>query len=71
MAALAAEGIQTRPGTHAVHRLGYYRKKYGLVPEQFPNAAIAEDTTITLPVFTGMTDDDQQRVVELIGLSIA
>jgi dTDP-4-amino-4,6-dideoxygalactose transaminase len=42
-----------------------------LAPEQFPNAAIAEDTTITLPVFTGMTDDDQQRVVESIGLSIS
>src|SRR3984885_13289143 len=71
MAALAAEGIQTRPGTHAVHRLGYYRNKYGLVPEQFPNAAVAEDTTITLPVFTGMTEDDQQRIVELVSLAIS
>ena len=66
MAALAAQGIQTRPGTHAVHRLGYYRKKYQFEPEQFPNAAVAEDTTITLPVFAGMSEDDQQRVVESI-----
>ncbi|MCH3002812.1 DegT/DnrJ/EryC1/StrS family aminotransferase, partial [Listeria monocytogenes] len=36
MATLAAAGIQTRPGTHAVHRLGYYKNKYGLRPEQFP-----------------------------------
>ena len=66
MSALAKEGIQTRPGTHAVHRLGYYAGKYGLRPEQFPNAALAEDTTITLPIFPGMTEDDQQKVVQIV-----
>ncbi len=66
MAALAEKQIQTRPGTHAVHRLGYYAKKYALRPSEFPNAAIAEDTTITLPIFPGMTENDQQRVVQII-----
>jgi perosamine synthetase len=66
MAALAAQEIQTRPGTHAVHRLGYYKNKYRLRPEQFPNAALAEDTTITLPIFPNMTEDDQQRVAQII-----
>jgi perosamine synthetase len=66
MAALAEKQIQTRPGTHAVHRLGYYANKYALRPEAFPKAMIAEDTTITLPIFPGMTDDDQQRVVQII-----
>lgn len=60
---LASRGIQTRPGTHAVHRLGYYRNKYGLRPEQFPNACLAEDTSITLPIFPGMSEADQERVV--------
>jgi perosamine synthetase len=60
---LAAHDIQTRPGTHAVHRLGYYANKYGLTPEQFPNACAAEDTTITLPIFPGMTGEQQQFVV--------
>ncbi|WP_342727946.1 DegT/DnrJ/EryC1/StrS family aminotransferase [Bradyrhizobium sp. B097] len=66
MTALADKKIQTRPGTHAVHRLGYYANKYALKPEQFPNAATAEDTTITLPIFPGMTDDDQQQVVKIL-----
>jgi perosamine synthetase len=66
MTALAREEIQTRPGTHAVHRLGYYTNKYGWKAEQFPNAAIAEDTTITLPIFSGMTEDDQQKVVQIV-----
>jgi perosamine synthetase len=60
---LAAEGIQTRPGTHAVHRLGYYANKYGLRPEQFPVACLCEDTTITLPIFPGMTSQQQDIVV--------
>jgi dTDP-4-amino-4,6-dideoxygalactose transaminase len=63
MDALAELEIQTRPGTHAVHRLGYYAQKYGLKPEQFPNACAAEDTTITLPIFPGMTEDKQDFVV--------
>ncbi|WP_375775721.1 DegT/DnrJ/EryC1/StrS family aminotransferase [Bradyrhizobium sp. ma5] len=66
MTALANQKIQTRPGTHAVHRLGYYANKYALKPEQFPNAALAEDTTITLPIFPGMTEDDQNQVVKIL-----
>jgi len=60
---LSGTGIQTRPGTHAVHRLGYYREKYGLHAEDFPEAALAEDTTITLPIFPGMTEGQQSEVV--------
>lgn len=61
---LERHAIQTRPGTHAVHRLGYYRDKYSLRPEDFPMAALCEDTTITLPIFPGMTESDQLMVVE-------
>jgi len=63
MEELAAKGIQTRPGTHALHRLGYYAGKYGLRPEDFPNACLGEDTTITLPIFPGMTEADQDFVI--------
>ncbi len=63
---LSTAGIQTRPGTHAVHRLGYYVDKYGLVADQFPNACICEDTTITLPIFPGMSDVQQDSVVDAL-----
>lgn len=66
MAALQAEGIQTRPGTHAAHRLGYFMTKYGLKAEDFPNAAEAEDTTITLPILPDMTDEQQDRVIRAL-----
>ncbi len=60
---LAASNIQTRPGTHAVVRLGCYMNKYRLRPEAWPNACLAEDTSITLPIFPGMTEADQALVV--------
>ena len=60
---LVERNVQTRPGTHAVHRLGYYREKYGLRPEMFPNACMGEDLTITLPLYPGMTDADQDVIV--------
>ncbi len=63
MERMAADGIQTRPGTHAVHRLDYYRSKYGFRREDFPNASTAEDTTITLPLFPGMKVQEQERVL--------
>jgi perosamine synthetase len=61
---LARLEIQTRPGTHAVHRLGYYARRYGLHPDQFANACRAEDTTITLPIFPGMTTEQQNFVID-------
>jgi dTDP-4-amino-4,6-dideoxygalactose transaminase len=71
MERLAERKIQTRPGTHAVHRLGYYVQKYSLRPEQFPKACQAEDSTITLPIFPGMTETDQQQVVDTLCSALA
>ena len=71
MEALAAANIQTRPGTHAVHRLGYYATKYGIRPEAYPNACDGEDLTITLPLFPGMSDQQQSEVVDTLKQAIA
>ena len=63
---MAKAGIQTRSGTHAVHRLGYYAKKYGITVESCPNAALCEDTSLALPVVHGMTEDDVARVADML-----
>ena len=64
MTELENAGIATRQGTHAAALTGYYRAKYGTVPEQFPNAAIAEGASLTLPLYPQMTDGEQAEVVE-------
>jgi perosamine synthetase len=63
---LDKEGIQTRPGTHAPYRLGYYKQKYDLPPNKFLNANLAEDTTITLPIIPFMDESHQNRVIEVL-----
>lgn len=57
-------GIATRQGTHAVHTLGYYAKKYGLSAEDYPNAWRADRQSLTLPVYAGMTDEEQSYIIE-------
>jgi dTDP-4-amino-4,6-dideoxygalactose transaminase len=66
MEQLQQQGISTRPATHAVHMLAYYRKKYQLKPEDFPNAFVANDCSISLPLFHGMTEAEQDFVIERV-----
>jgi perosamine synthetase len=63
MDSLYQSGISTRPATHAVHMLSFYRDKYGLVPSDFPNAQAANDCSISLPLFHGMTAAEQAHVI--------
>ena len=63
---LQNEGISTRPATHAVHMLSYYKNKYNLSPEKFPHAFAANDCTISLPFFHGMKKDEQDFVISKI-----
>ena len=63
---LQQAGISTRPATHAVHMLSFYKQKYGLQPENFPNALAANDCSISLPLFHGMTAEEQSFVTTAI-----
>ncbi len=66
MTELDRKGIQTRPGTLAVHVTGYYRDKYKLRPEDCPASWRAQEQTMTLPLFPGMTDAQQDRVANTL-----
>lgn len=63
MEILQERGISTRPGTHAVHMLGYYRETYGFAPEDFPGARSCNDDTIAIPLHNRMCDEDFEYVV--------
>ena len=66
MQRLQEQGIATRPGTHAVHMLGYYREQYGYRPEDFPAARDCNDCTMAIPLHNRMTEDDYRYVVAAI-----
>ncbi|MEE9215233.1 MAG: DegT/DnrJ/EryC1/StrS aminotransferase family protein [Thermodesulfobacteriota bacterium] len=70
MAALEHSGISVRQGTHAVHTLGYYKSKYGLKDHDYPMSYIADQLSITLPLYFGMTEQEQIRVVNALQMYI-
>jgi len=59
-------GISTRPATHAVHQLSYYKNKYNLKPEKFIRSFAASECSISLPLFHGMNEKEQDYVIKTV-----
>lgn len=59
-------GIGTRPGTHAVHNLAYYRETFGAQPLDAPNSLACEDQTLAIPLHNRMAPSDYARVLEVL-----
>jgi dTDP-4-amino-4,6-dideoxygalactose transaminase len=66
MEQLQQQGISTRPGTHAVHMLGYYQQRFGIRPEDYPVARNCDQQTLAIPLHNKMTPDDFAYVVSAI-----
>jgi dTDP-4-amino-4,6-dideoxygalactose transaminase len=60
---LAECGIGTSVHFIPLHRHPYWRDSCGLSPEQFPVAEASYQSILTLPLYTRMSDADQQRVI--------
>jgi dTDP-4-amino-4,6-dideoxygalactose transaminase len=60
---MAGAGIGTSVHFIPLHLHPYWRDTYGLRPEQFPNATRAFEHVVSLPLYTRMTDADQDRVI--------
>lgn len=65
MMELARRGISTRVGTYAVHRQPYLKGRPG-VPERLPHADEAAERSVALPLFNGLSDADQARVIHAV-----
>jgi dTDP-4-amino-4,6-dideoxygalactose transaminase len=66
MAILHAKGIATRPGTHAIHKLGIYQNKFGYKAKDFPKADLCDEQTMAIPLHNRMTPEDYEYVVETL-----
>ena len=66
MEKLEEKGIATRQGTHAVHTLDYYKTKYNLCEEDFLMSYAADRLSIALPLYTEMSDEEFEYVIECI-----
>ncbi len=63
---LQQHGVSTRPGTHAVHMLGYYSKTYGIAPHDYPGAFAANEYSMSIPLHNMMSAEDFEYVANLI-----
>jgi dTDP-4-amino-4,6-dideoxygalactose transaminase len=63
---LKERGIATRPGTHAVHMLNYYRDSFGLKDEDFPGARDCDANTMAIPLHNRMTKEDYDYVADTL-----
>jgi dTDP-4-amino-4,6-dideoxygalactose transaminase len=66
MEQLQRDGVSTRPGTHAVHMLGYYRQRFGFAADDYPGARDCDANTMAIPLHNRMSADDYRHVVDAI-----
>lgn len=66
IAATAARGVQTQIGTVSIPFTRYYREKYGVRVGDFPVTEALVDRALSLPLYPGITVDQQRTVVATV-----
>lgn len=64
MKELKKKGVDARPGTHAVHCQQYYAQRYKIDTMGFPCAYAADRMSLALPLYTQMTQQEQDYVIK-------
>jgi dTDP-4-amino-4,6-dideoxygalactose transaminase len=63
---LQARGIGVAVNYRAIHLLTYYREQFGFKRGDFPVAEQIGDSTVTLPLYPGLSDDDIDYVIDTV-----
>jgi dTDP-4-amino-4,6-dideoxygalactose transaminase len=63
---MAEKGIGTSVHFIPLHLHPYWRDRYDLKPESFPRSQQLFEQSVSLPLYTKMTADDQERVITAI-----
>lgn len=66
IARMAQRGIGSSVHFIPLHLHPYWRDTYNIKPEDFPNSTEAFERSVSLPIYTRMTEDDQSRAVAAI-----
>jgi dTDP-4-amino-4,6-dideoxygalactose transaminase len=66
MAELKARNIGTGLHYTAAHEFSYYRERFGWSAEDFPAAHFVSERIVSLPLFPGLTDADQDDAIAAI-----
>jgi len=63
---MAEKGIGTSVHFIPLHLHPYWRERYALKSEDYPNATKAFEAAVSLPIYTRMTAEDIQRVIHTV-----
>ncbi len=63
---LAGRGIGTSVTYKPLHRMSYYRDRYGLSPDAFPEAERIWQGCLALPIYPSLSDDDVDYICSCI-----
>jgi perosamine synthetase len=66
MEILQQNGISTRPGTHSVHMLRFYKNHFNIGELDYPNAYNANQYSMSIPLHNLMGEDDYEYIVNTI-----
>lgn len=66
IARLRDRGIGTGVHYRGIHLHQYYRERFGLRPEDFPNASWISDRTLSLPLSAKLDDGDVERIITAV-----
>jgi perosamine synthetase len=71
MRCMLAAGVATRPGVMNAHGEAAYPPGSWSAPGDLPNSEVARDTTVMLPLYPQMTDEEQDCVVGALRSALA
>ncbi len=68
--ALQEQNIGVAVNYRAIHLMKYYRERYGYKRGMFPVAELIGDSTLSLPLYPLMTDEEAERVIDAVKESL-
>jgi len=63
---MAEAGIGTSVHYKPLYRMTYYRERYRLGPESFPNSERIWQGTVSLPIYPTLTEEELEYIVKII-----
>ena len=63
---MSERGIGTSVHYKPLHQLTYYRETYGLKPENYPNAEMIWQSTVSIPIYPELLEDELKYICNTI-----
>jgi dTDP-4-amino-4,6-dideoxygalactose transaminase len=68
--AMKERGIETTLGTYALHAEPFFERTYGYRPGDLPGSYDSYRRSLTLPLYSSMTESDMDRIVDSLSLAL-